>query len=248
MPGRSTSQAIIEVTKYLYDNINMGNFCGSVFINISKAFDSVYHPGLLLKLERLGLNEIYLLLFKSYLVRSQRVLFNKTKSMTLNVFAGVPQGSVLGSTLTLIFINILFDAVNGVKVIMYADECVVYYANSRIETGVNAFERNLSYINNWCISNKLRMNSGKTNVMYSSTKYHLDRMRRYSLKCGSNTVEHVDSYVYLGISLDAEMSLCLFASHLYNRIQSKVFTLSKIRRYIDSIICIECRLASSCFP
>ena len=70
VPGRSTSQAIFEVTKYLYDNINKGNFCGSVFIEISKAFDSVYHPWLLLKLERLGLREMYISWFRSYLLRS----------------------------------------------------------------------------------------------------------------------------------------------------------------------------------
>ena len=67
MPGRSTSHAIFELTKYLFDNINKGNICGSVFIDISKAFDYVYHPRLLLKLERLGLGQIYIKWFRSYL-------------------------------------------------------------------------------------------------------------------------------------------------------------------------------------
>ena len=58
-------------------------------------------------------------------------------------------------------------------------------------------------------------------------------MSRYQLLCGNNTIEQVDSYVYLGINLDAGMSLNLFASHLYNRVQIKVFTLSKIRKFID---------------
>ena len=116
---------------------------------------------------------------------------------------------------------------------MYADDCVVYYANNRIDSVTNLLERNLSYINSWCISNRLCINSSKTKVMYSSTQYRLDRMARYPLKWGNNTIEHVNSYVYLGINLDDSMSLTLFAQHLYNRIQIKIFTLSKIRKLID---------------
>ena len=233
VPGRSTSQAIFEVTKYLYDNINKGNICGSVFIDISKAFDSVYHPRLLLKLERFGLCELYLNWFKSYLVRSQCVLFNKVKSSGLKVFAGVPQGSVLGPVLFILYINDLFKTIRGVNMTMYADDCVVYFANYRLPTVKNVLERNLDYINNWCVSNRLRMNVSKTKVLYTSTKYKLDRMPRSPLTCGNTIIEQVHSYVYLGISLDAEMSMKIFATNLYNRIQVKLFTLAKIRRFID---------------
>ena len=68
------------------------------------------------------------------------------------------------------------------------------------------------------------MNTNQTKVMYTSTQYRLDRLQQHPLKCGSNTIEHVNSYVYLGIILDAGMSLNLFALHLYDRIQIKVFS------------------------
>ena len=193
MPGRSTSQAIFEVSKFLFDNINTGNICGSVFIDISKAFDSVYHPRLLLKLERLGLGNLYIEWFKSYLTRSQSVLFNKITSPSLNVYAGVPQGSVLGPTLFILYINDIFSIVQGVYMTMYADDCVVYYANNRLQSVVNMLERNLEYINNWCISNRLRMNSSKTKVLYTSTKYRLDSLPRTVLNCGGKVIEHVHS-------------------------------------------------------
>ena len=171
MPGRSTSQAVFEVSKYLFDNINKGNICGSVFIDISKAFDSVYHPRLLLKLEHLGLCNMYVEWFRSYLLRSQCVLFNTIYSPDLTIYAGVPQGSVLGPTLFILYINDIFSIVNGVHMTMYADDCVVYYANNRLQSVINLLERNLDYINKWCVSNRLRMNSSKTKVLYTSTKY-----------------------------------------------------------------------------
>ena len=116
---------------------------------------------------------------------------------------------------------------------MYADDCVVYYANNRLQSVVNMLERNLEYINNWCVSNRLRMNNSKTKVLYSSTKYRLDRLPRSVLNCGGNVIEHVYSYVYLGVTLDAEMSLNSYVTHLYNRVQVKLFTLMKIRKFID---------------
>ena len=86
---------------------------------------------------------------------------------------------------------------------MYADDCVVYYANNRLQSVINLLERNLDYINKWCVSNRLRMNSSKTKVLYTSTKYRLDRLPRSPVMCGGNVIEHVYSYVYLGIVLDA---------------------------------------------
>ena len=82
MPGKPTSHAIFNVTKYSYDTINKGNICGCICIDMSKAFGSVYHPRLLLKFESLGLVEIFLNWFKSYLVRAQNVLFSGIKSNT----------------------------------------------------------------------------------------------------------------------------------------------------------------------
>ena len=175
------------------------------------------------------MSEIYLKWFRSSLLRSQSVFFNKTQSTGLKVFAGVLQGSVLGPTLFILYINDIFVIVNGVHMTMYEGDCVVYYANNILQTVINVLESNLEYINNWCTSNRLRMNSSKTKVLYTSTKYRLDRLPRSLLDCGGNIIEHVCLYVYLGVLLDAEMTSNSFVSHLYNSIQVKLFTLMKIR-------------------
>ena len=130
------------------------------------------------------------------------------------MFAGVPQASVLGPTLFILYINDIFGIVNCVHMTMYADDCVVYYANNRLQTVINVLERNLEYIDNWCVSNRLRMNSSKTKVLYTSTKYRLNRLPRSPLDCGGNIIEHVYLYVYLGVVLHAEMSMNSFVSHM----------------------------------
>ena len=89
---------------------------------------------------------------------------------------------------------------------------------------------------NWCVSNRLRLNSSKTKVMYTSTQFRLDRVQKCPLICGNDIIGHVNSYVYLGIFLDAGMSMIQYATHLYNRVQIKLFTLSKIRRFIDKSV------------
>ena len=73
----------------------------------------------------------------------QSVFFNKTKSTGLKVIAGVLQGSVLGPTLFILYIKDIFVIVNGIHMTMYAGDCVVYYANNRLQTVINVLKRNL---------------------------------------------------------------------------------------------------------
>ena len=102
----STAHSLIEITESIKESIDKGNFGCGVFIDLKKAFDTVNHKILLTKLEHYGIRGPTLKWFESYLTdRKQYVFYNGKSSETLAITCGVPQGSVLGPLLFLIYIN-----------------------------------------------------------------------------------------------------------------------------------------------
>ncbi|CAG2209440.1 unnamed protein product [Mytilus edulis] len=125
-PGRSCVTQLLEVLDEWSELIDSGFPLDSIFLDFSKAFDTVPHQRLFLKLEKLGIKGCILNWIKSFLSgRKQCVRINNTTSTWSDVVSGVPQGSVLGPVLFLIFINDLPDVVEGI-VKVFADDCKVY--------------------------------------------------------------------------------------------------------------------------
>ena len=105
-PGDSCANQLLAITHEIYKSFDEGLVIRWVFLDISKAFDKVWHEGLLLKLNRNGISGNLMNLLRDFVsCRKQRVILNGQHSSWDNVTAGVPQGSILGSFLFLIYIN-----------------------------------------------------------------------------------------------------------------------------------------------
>ena len=162
----STGHALISMTEEIRNTIDNGNYGCGVFIALKKAFDTVNHSILLKKLEHYGIRGVALDWFCSYLSnRKQYVSVNGHISETLQIRCGVPQGSVLGPLLFLIYINDLPSVSKCLPFCLFADDTNIYFEASDLFTLQKVVNRELRHVKKWLDANKLALNVDKTNFI-----------------------------------------------------------------------------------
>ena len=238
-PGRSTSQAIYKLHNDLAVSMNAGNITGLIYIDISKAFDSIHHMRLLNKLSMLGLHLDLVNWFNTYLTRTHSTFFNNTTSTKLPVTSGVPQGSVLGPLLFIIYINDMCDILTNCNMLLYADDCVIYNSHRNFETVSNNLQCDLDRLITWYSVNLMKVNIGKTKSMLVGTRQKIRNTPELQLKISDTLLSNVQCYNYLGISTDCELSFNNYLNNLGNRVHRKIFQLSKIRKYITEFAAFQ---------
>ena len=150
LPGSSTVTQLLEMYNQFYSAIDEGKDVRIVYLDISKAFDRVWHKGLLLKLHKFGIGGNFLKWFSDYLSnRFQRVVINGQCSDWVKVTTGVPQGSVLGPLLFLVFINDITSVVNHCDIRLFADDTCLFVKTSNPEIATNFLNNDLANIENW---------------------------------------------------------------------------------------------------
>ena len=154
------------MTEEIRNTIDKGNYGCGVFIDLKKAFDTVNHSILLKKLEHYGIRGVALDWFCSYLSnRKQYVSVNGHISETLQIRCGVPQGSVLGPLLFLIYINDLPSVSKCLTFCLFADDTNIYFEASDLFTLQKVINRELRHAKKWLDANKLDSNVDKTNFV-----------------------------------------------------------------------------------
>ena len=181
--------------------MDKSNLTGMVLLDLKKAFDTVDHGVLLMKLEATGLDADGLRWFQSYLSgRTQLVGIHGTCSSFANVTCGVPQGSILGHLLFLIYVNDMAGAINE-NILLYADDTGILVSDKHVNAIEAILGTALETISVWLIDNKLSLHLGKT-VYSVGTKRKLSNCRNLNVSCNGINIESKTSVKYLGDSID----------------------------------------------
>ena len=162
-PKRSTIDAITEFTSELLPTLDINKKCLSVYLDLSKAFDTINHNILIKKLEYYGIRGMALEWFRSYLFqRRQYVSYLSTNSDTEIMSFGVPQGSVLGPLLFILYSNDIHRSLSYCKSILFADDTTIYLNGKNLNVLYEQVNSDLKSLTDWFRANQLSVNPTKT--------------------------------------------------------------------------------------
>ena len=231
----STLTALLEATNDWSVNIDNGMLNGVVFIDLKKAFDTIDHEILLLKLSNYGVDSTCLKLFESYLTnRSQKCKVNGELSNSSPLTCGIPQGSSLGPLLFLIYINDLPNCLDMAKPRMFADDTSVSYASDSLDEIQNVINSELKNLNSWLIANRLSLNITKTEFMIIGSRQRMNATQNdIAIRIRDREINRADVVKSLGMHIDRHLSWSEHIHKISKKISSAIGALKRARPFIS---------------
>ena len=229
----STNHALISITEKNWKAVDDGKIACGVFLDFQKAFDTVGHDILLAKLEHYGIRGIPLKLFKTYLAeRTQHTPINNDISETLPINIGVPQGSVLGPLLFLIYINNLHNIVTYSDIHHFADVTNLLYASKSIKDINRKVNFDLKNIIHWLRANKISLNADKTElILFRSKNKVITKNQNFWIS--GQKIHPLTQTKYLGITLDENLKFKKHMELLKTKLNWANGLLAKIRHLVS---------------
>ena len=233
----STAHSLIEITEKIKESIDSGKFGCGIFIDLKKAFDTVNHKILLQKLEHYGVRGTILKWFESYLSdRKQYVFYNGVSSEMKTITCGVPQGSVLGPLLFLLYINDLPNISTKLQFYLFADDTNIYYESDNLKSMEKTINAELKKLSLWLNLNRLALNVSKTNfVIFRS--YQKIPNHNVTLLMNNKALQQKDHVKYLGVLLDQHLSWKYQIKNVALKVSRGLGVIAKLKPFLkDNLI------------
>ena len=233
-PHHSTYMALIELYDKITESIEKEEYTIGIFIDLQKAFDSIDHSILLHKLQHYGIRGVALQWFTDYLKnRNQYVSLDDAKSRSQPVTFGVPQGSILGPILFILYINDMAQCIKKGHLILFADDTNMLISDKNYDVLIQNVNIELENLSLWFKANKLTLNAKKTSYMMFGKRKVLVRKNIF---IDMEELLEVEDTKFLGVHIDNRLNWKRHVGVISNKIAHNLGIIFKVRYKISSYV------------
>ena len=231
-PKRSTTQTVFQYTSELFLNLNSHYDTVAVYVDFRKAFDTVSHELLMGKVKGYKISKKYVDILSNYLSnRQQKTIISNSISSLRPVPYGVPQGSVLGPTLFIMYINDVVKVIKKSSCYLYADDMVIFKPLNE-QDSMGELQSDVNNIYKWCNRNKLTINTSKTKAQYFPRTSNVNVKEFYNenpITINNINLTYEHHFRYLGIEIDSLLTMKPTYDAIFKNASHKLYLFRLIR-------------------
>ena len=229
---KSTIHAILDLVGSIVSEHEKGNYTGTIFVDLSKAFDTISYDNFFTKLEQHGIRGVALKWMTSYLNnRTHQAMVNDVLSKPFEVKIGCPQGSILGPLCYIIFVNCISSSITakvGLRIISYADDTTLLYSSPSVNVVVTQLQESMQELSEYFRANKLSINLTKTEFMLFTCNKDVPTSS-LSINIDGFELKYTNTFKFLGVILDSNLNWTPHVKFLLSKLANASFAINSVK-------------------